>query len=164
MGLTDQIMEHGGGVIGTLTKKLGVGADQVKGALDKIVPFVQKQLGQGLSLPGRGASLLGQIKQHDLKAFASDPSKLAGDDADRHGAALLADLDPAEQDAHVAEVAAATGLDAATVRALLPAAAVATAGAMDADGHLEQILQGQTDLMAKLAQIQADAKAGKYGK
>lgn len=162
MGLMDQLTAHGGGAIGALTEKFGIGADQAKGALDKIIPFVKGHLGKGLSLPGRGASLIGQIKGANLKALAADPAAIAGDDAARHGATLLDDLDEGEKEAHVQEVARETGLDPGVVRSLLPTAAAVTAGAMDADGHLEQVLDGQQDLLAKLQQIQADAKAGKF--
>jgi len=163
MGLSDQILDKGGGVIGELTKKLGVDVDagQIKSAMDQIVPFLKGKLAGGLSLPGRGTALLGAIKKNDLKGFVSDPAKLGSADAERHGNALLDEMDATEKDAHVEEVARATGLPAATVRSLMPAAAVATAGAMDADGIIEQILGGQQDLLAKLAAIKADAADGK---
>jgi hypothetical protein len=157
MGLSDTILDKGGGVVGELGKKYGIDAGQVKGALDKIVPFLKEKLAGGLSLPGRGTALLGSIKQHDLKGFVSDPSRLGGTDAEQHGNELLDAMDADEKEAHVQDVARATGLPVGQVRSLLPAAAVATAGAMDADGVIDQILGGQQELLARLAQIKADA-------
>lgn len=150
MGLQDQILEQLGG----LTKKYGLDASQAKGALDKIVPFLKDKLGGHLSLPGRGQSLVAAIKQQGLADYARDPAKLASADAERLGGALVGQLDGVDAE----EVARASGVDVATVRKLLPAAAVATAGAMDADGALEQFLNVHEDVMARIARIQEDAK------
>jgi hypothetical protein len=152
------VMEHGGGVVGQLTKKFGVSADQAKQVLDKAIPFIKDKVGGKLRLPGSGASLLGSIKDNDYASFAKDPSKLDNDDDVRAKAkGLLGDHDD-DQEAHVNEVAKSTGLDPALVRQMLPHAAVATVGAMDADGALEQLLEVQDDLMAKLKSLGAIKK------
>ncbi len=161
MGLMESIMEHGGGMVGPLAKKFGIPDGAAKSALDQLLPFVKGKLGGSLSLPGRGASLADKIRGANLKAFASDPSKLAGDDVDGHASGLLDDVDGDEQEAHVQKVARSTGLDPGVIRGLMPAATVAAAGALHADGHLDAILKGQQDLIAKLAAIAADAKDGK---
>ncbi|MCA9679791.1 MAG: DUF937 domain-containing protein [Kofleriaceae bacterium] len=154
MDLTNLIKEQGGGVVGQLTKKFGIGADQAKQALDQIIPFFKKNIAGRLSLPGSGASLLGKIKTGDFKAFAHDPSKLDDDDAVAAKAkGLLGELDADEQEAHVQEVARSTGLDPAVVRQMMPAAAVATAGAMDADGALAEFESIHGDLMSKLSAL-----------
>jgi hypothetical protein len=155
MGLLDMVSEHGGGVVGQLTKKFGVSADQAKQVLAQAVPFIKDKIGGKLRLPGTGASLFGAIKDGDLAAYARDPSKLDDDDDVRAKAqGLLGDPDD-DQEAHVAEVARSTGLDPAVVRQMLPHAAVATVGAMDADGSLEEFNQIHGDLMAKLKALGA---------
>jgi len=161
MGLMETITEHGGGAVATLAKKFNIPAGAAKSALDQIIPFVKGKLGGGLSLPGRGASLADKIRAANLKSYASNPAKLADLDTDQHGNDLLGDVDGDEKEAHVQEVAKSTGLDPAVIRGLMPAATVAAAGAMDADGHLDAILGGQQDLIAKLAAIATDAKDGK---
>ena len=62
---------------------------------------------------------------------------------------LLAHVDKGEHDRHVDDVAKATGLAPATIREIQQEAAAAAAQ--------ERILEGQQDLAAKLAKIQADA-------
>lgn len=161
MGLMDTIMEQGGGMVGPLASKFGIPSGAARSALDQIIPFVKGKLGGGLSLPGTGTSLADKIRAANLKAYAKDPSKLVGDDVDQHGNDLLGGFDADENEAHVQQVAKSTGLDPGVIRSLMPAAAVAAAGAMDADGHLDAIQQGQQDLIAKLAKISADAKDGK---
>jgi hypothetical protein len=158
MGLLDLVKDHGGGVVGQLTKKFGVSADQAKQVLDKAIPFVKDKIGSKLRLPGSGTALLGSIKSQGLAAYAKDPSKLDDDDDVRAKAkGLLGDHDD-EQEAHVNEVAKSTGLDPALVRQMLPHATVATVGAMDDDGALEQLLEVQDDLMAKLKSLGAIKK------
>jgi len=62
---------------------------------------------------------------------------------------LLAHVDKGEHDRHVDDVAKATGLAPATIREIQQEAAAAAAQ--------ERILEGQQELAAKLAKIQADA-------
>ena len=62
---------------------------------------------------------------------------------------LLAHVDKTEHDRHVDDVAKATGLAPATIREIQQEAAAAAAQ--------ERILEGQQELAAKLAKIQADA-------
>jgi hypothetical protein len=120
MGMIDSL-------VGQLTSKFGVSGDQAKGALDKILPFVQGKLG-GMSLPGLPGGLggggdVGLLSKIDLH----HPTAAA------HGSKLLEHVDPAEQEAHVQEVAKQTGLDPDIVRKMMPAAAAA----LHADGHLD---------------------------
>ncbi len=155
MGLLDLVMEHGGGVVGQLTKKFGISADQAKSVLDRAVPFVKDKLGGNLRLPGTGTALFGKIKAGDYAAFARDPSKLEDDDHVHAQAKGLLGASAEEEEAHVADVARSTGLDPDLVRKMLPHATVATVGAMDADGALEEFNQIHGDLMARLAALGA---------
>lgn len=165
MGLMDQLLDKGGSLVGPLASKLGIDPDQAKNALDRIVPYVRDKLASSLS-GGHGAKLVEQIKQRDLKSAAASPSRLTGDAVDRDGADLMGEmeLDAGERETHVSDVAHATGLPVEVVRRMMPVAAVATAGAMDADGVIEQILAGQRDLIARLQEIQRDVAAGRFDK
>jgi len=88
-------------LIGKLTKQLGIDEAQAKGALDKVMPFVQEKLG-GLDLDALRAKLGGG--GHQLLAHVGG-----------------------ETDRHVDEVARATGLDPAAVRQVHEEAANAAA-------------------------------------
>jgi len=89
-------------LIGNLTKKFGIDAGQVKGALDKVLPFVK--------------SKLGSLDLEDIK------SKLGGGST-----RLLAHVDRGEHDRQVDEVARATGLAPDTIREIQDEAAIAAA-------------------------------------
>jgi hypothetical protein len=90
MGFDDKIL-------GELTKKFGIGGDQAKAALEKMVPFLKGKLG---ALGGGGnVGLLSQIKSTDLTPD---------------------DLDNDEKESHVQDVAKASGLPADTVKQMLP--------------------------------------------
>ena len=92
MGMEDQLL-------GELTKKFGISADQAKGALDKMLPFVKGKLP---FLGGGGnVGLLSQIRR--------DP------DHDH-----LAHVPDHEKDAHAEEVSKASGLSVDTVKQMLP--------------------------------------------
>jgi hypothetical protein len=158
MGLIDQILDKGGGVVGTLTKKFGIDAGQAKAALEKIVPFIQDKVGGKLNIPGLGGVLASQIKGAGLAGLARDPASLAGDDAAAKGKALLGELGDDDQDTQVAEVSRLTGLDPAVVRDMMPVAAVATAGAMDADGMLDNFREQHDKILEILRQVAEDQK------
>jgi hypothetical protein len=140
-------------VVGSLTKKYGVKPDQAKGVLDKVAPFVKDKLG---GKPKTAA----KARAANLEAYATDPARLAGKDADDHGNELLADVDPAEREAKIQEIARASGLDPKVVRDMLPAATTATVGAMDKRGAFAHLLQVHTDLQRRLDEIKLDASDG----
>jgi hypothetical protein len=83
MGFDDKIL-------GELTKKFGIGGDQAKAALEKMVPFLKGKLGGG----GGEVGLLSKIKSLDLT--------------------------PDEEESHAQEVSKASGLSVDTVKQMLP--------------------------------------------
>jgi hypothetical protein len=91
MGMEDQLL-------GELTKKFGIGGDQAKAALEKMLPFVKGKLPFG---GGGEVGLLSQIKR------APDHDHLAH-------------VPQAEKDEHAAEVSKASGLSIDTVKQMLP--------------------------------------------
>ncbi len=99
MGLDDQIL-------GELTKKLGIGGDQAKSALEKMLPFVKGKLPGG----GGDVGLLSKIKAAQIEGTA--PASAPADH--------LAHVEEHEKEAHVQEVAKHSGLSVDTVRKMLP--------------------------------------------
>ena len=85
MGFDDKIL-------GELTKKFGIGGDQAKAALEKMVPFLKGKLG-GLG-GGGNVGLLSQIKSTDLT--------------------------PDEEHSHAEEVSKASGIPVDKVKEMLP--------------------------------------------
>jgi hypothetical protein len=89
MGMEDQLL-------GELTKKFGIGPDQAKSALEKMLPFVKGKLPFG----GGGGGDVGLLSQIHRDHLAHVPDH--------------------EKDAHAEEVSKASGISVDTVKQMLP--------------------------------------------
>jgi len=134
MSLFDDVVSAGKGfVVKELAKKVGLSDDMAKTALSLIVPALSKGLDRNSSDRSGLESLLGVIQSGSHREYVDDPETLGNSETVEDGNAILGHIfgskDISRQVAGF--VSERTGIDADTIKKLLPVTAAATLGTIE---------------------------------
>ena len=133
MSLLDSILESGNGaVVGQIAGKLGIPEGVAKQAVGALAPALSRGLERNAQKPGGLESLLGALSSGSHQRYIEQPESIGGDDGIEDGNKILGHiLGSKDVSRNVAGAAAEkTGVDASTLKKMLPMLATAAMGAL----------------------------------
>ena len=133
MGLLDSILEAGNGaVVGQIAGKLGIPESVARQAAGALTPALSRGLERNAQKPGGLESLLGALSSGSHQKYIEQPDAIGDDAGIEDGNKILGHiLGSKDVSRNVAGAAAAkTGVDAGTLKKMLPMLATAAMGAL----------------------------------
>jgi len=132
MGILDSLLETKSGPIGKIARQLGIPPEMAKVAMSALAPALIGGLQKNMSQPGGLDSLLGALKKGGHQKYVDAPDTLGTDDNIADGNAILGHiLGSKDVSRNVAGNAAQqTGIDADTLKKMLPMASSVLMGAL----------------------------------
>jgi hypothetical protein len=140
MSLFDSVVTAGKGfVVKELAKKVGLSDDMAKSALALIVPALSKGLDRNSADRSGLESLLSVIQSGSHREYVDDPESLGNSETIEDGNSILGHIFGSKDVSREVAgfVSERTGIDADTIKKLLPMTAAATLGTMETEDQSE---------------------------
>ncbi|HEB96094.1 MAG TPA: DUF937 domain-containing protein [Sedimenticola thiotaurini] len=130
--MTMMLGAQGGGAIQQLAQQFGIGEEQARAAVAKMVPALSRGLKRDLADPDNAAGLMRALQRGGHQRYVDQPETLAAPETVADGNAILGHLfGSKEVSRQVAErVGGDTGLDSGMVKQMLPMVAALLMGSL----------------------------------
>lgn len=144
MNLMDAILNSGGSPVSQISRKLGLGEEDVTKAISGLLPALTNGIKKNVSQEGGIESLLGALNRGGHERYLDDSEAISREDAISEGNGILGHLlgskDVSRQLAD--RTAKNTGLESGILKKVLPLVASLAMGALSKQGNKSGILSG----------------------
>ncbi|MGD2088359.1 MAG: DUF937 domain-containing protein [Candidatus Aminicenantes bacterium] len=144
MNLMDAILNSGGSPVSQISRKLGIGQEDVTTAIAGLLPALTNGIKKNVSQQGGIESLLGALNRSGHERYLEDPEAISREDAVSDGNGILSHLlgskDVSRQLGD--RTSKNTGLGSDILKKVLPLAAGLAMGALSKQGNRSGVLSG----------------------
>ena len=144
MNLMDAILNSGGSPVSQISRKLGLGEEDVTKAIAGLLPALTNGIKKNVSQEGGIESLLGALNRSGHERYLDNPEAISREDAVSDGNGILSHLlgskDVSRQLAD--RTSKNTGLESGILKKVLPLVAGLAMGALSKQGNKSGILSG----------------------